>query len=646
VSASTVAAAPPTRTRWWGRPSVAVGVPLLVGLAHVALVAPHYFVGSFDDDASYLLAARALASGHGLTAHLSNGTVMAGLFPPGYSALLAPFVWLWPHTYAPERLLSTAGYAGIFPLLWLYLGRRGVRDWLRIATLSLVALGPPLATYASMVMAEAPYLVLLLVLLLLVDRWEGQPKVWTATRAGVAVAAGALVWCKEAGIGAVAGLVLWYVLRRGHRRKGLFVAGGVALLLSPVAVARLAAHVPLAGSRYSQELGSYYHGGMVDRLLHVVPQAFSHLLSTALPATLIPYLSPWPINDHWPDLWKVVSWQVTVLCAVGAVVWWRRHRDAALAIVGVYLAETLLWPYINERRVILVLPLLAAWYVVGAHQVWTWVRAHWRPVPARAAAATFAALLVVVPLVGQAPRDYLFGWNQDSSHFAGSRYVSLLSSVAPSSSVVETDYVSSTALFTGHRAATTAFDNTVNSCDGAAVQAGIAADDAGFLLLGAVNKPGLLDSPCIYGAAADSGWAVPLIHSSRDLSTVFELVGPGTGHPDLINLLARASTTSGPTGIEWQWTAPQYLTQVSVGEAAAATGTTPGVQLEIETPGGSWRTVGTTDGAVGDGAHDAPFILASLPAGITATGVRVVVEGPAGTGVTVNDVAALGTART
>lgn len=628
--------------RWRARPTIAVGVPLLVGLVHVALVAPHYFVGSFDDDASYLLAAKALASGHGLTTHLSNGTVMAGLFPPGYSALLAPFVWLWPHTYAPERLLSTACYAGIFPLLWVYLGRRAIRESLRTATLLLLALGPPLATYGSMVMAETPYLVLLLVLLLLVDRWEGQPKVWTATGAGVVVVAGALVWSKEAGVGAVAGLVLWYLLRAGSRAKGLFVAGGVAVVLSPVVAARLLAHVPLAGSRYSQELGGYYHGGLVDRLVHVVPQAFSHLLSTALPATLIPYLSPWPINAHWPDLWKVVSWQVTILCAVGAVVWWRRHRDASLPIAGVYLAETLLWPYINERRVILVLPLLAAWYAVGAHQVWTWGRDRWRPVPARAAGAAFAALLILVPLVAQAPRDYLFGWNQHSSHFAGSRYVSLLSALTPPSSVVETDYVSSTALYTGHRTAATAFDNSVNSCDDSLVQAGIAADDAGFLLVGAVNKPGLLDSPCIYGVAADSDWAVPLMHSTRDLTTVFELIGPGTGHPDLANLLSRATTTSGPTELVWQWATPHSVSQVSVGEAAVATGATTAVQVQLETGPGTWRTVATANEAVGDGAHDAPFLLASLPAGTTATGLRVMVDGPAGAGIAADDVVALG----
>ena len=52
-------------------------------------------------------------------------------------------------------------------------------------------------------------------------------------------------------------------------RKAAAVAGGSLLLLLPVAVARLAAGVPLAGARYSQELGAYYSNTLFDRLGHV-----------------------------------------------------------------------------------------------------------------------------------------------------------------------------------------------------------------------------------------------------------------------------------------------------------------------------------------------------------------------------------------
>ena len=131
------------RRSWWRRPAFAVGAPLLLGLLHVALVAPHYFVGSFDDDSGYILAAKALLAGHGLTWLMPNGATVGGSYPPGYSVLLAPLLWIWPHTYVPLRLLSVVCYAGIFPLTWIYLGRRRVGDGVRLATLFILALGPP-----------------------------------------------------------------------------------------------------------------------------------------------------------------------------------------------------------------------------------------------------------------------------------------------------------------------------------------------------------------------------------------------------------------------------------------------------------------------------------------------------------------------
>ena len=634
-----------------------MGVPLLLGLAHVALVAPHYFVGSFDDDAGYILAARAFVAGHGLTAHLANGTVVAGSFPPGYSALLAPLVWLWPHTFVPLRLLSAACFAALFPLTWAYLDRRRVGEPARIATLVVLALGPPLATYGSMVMAETPFLVLLLGLLILVDRWEVESGVWTRTGVAAVLAAAGLVWLKEAGVGLVAGLVLWLLMQRrpASRRRALLVAVGTVALLLPVVVARLVGGVPLAGSRYSQELGTYYQGGLASRLVHVAPHGIWQMLSTALPATLVPYLSPLPIHGHDPDVWKVLSWHVTALVVVGAVVWARRHRDAAVVMVAVYLAETVLWPFVNERRVILVLPLLAAWYVLGAQAVWHGVRSWARPpapsaggspAPHRlvrtvvhpAVAALVVIALVVGPLSFQFPRDYLTNLGQDTSHFAGSRYAGILAHLGAPGDVVETDYLSSAALFTGHATAWAAFENTVRTCDLSAIQSGLATDDAGYLLLGDLNKPGVLDRPCLLATAASSPWAVRLLHTQRDDASVFELIGPGTGHPDLKDLTAGVTETAGPgpagaTIRQWDWRSPSLVTQVSVGEAGTP-GATASVALQLLGANGTWRTVAATASSVGDGAGAAPYLLTALPPGTTATALRVVMtEGaPAGGG--------------
>ena len=502
-----------------------------------------------------------------------------------------------------------------------------------------------------MVMAESPFLVLLLVLLMLVDRWDRDDRVFTRIGVAVILAAAGLVWLKEAGIGVVVGLCLWLLLPWGPPRpswrKSLAVAAGVVALLVPVAVARLIAGVPLVGARYSQELGSYYQGGLVGRIVHVAPHGLWQMLSTALPATLVPYLSPLPIHGHAPDVWKVLSWQVTILTVAGAVVWARRHRDAALPIAAVYLVETLFWPEVNERRVILVLPILAVWYVLGAKAAGlaVWSRLHgraspagrragrnWRPATAVgvAGAAVVAAAVTVVPLALQLPRDYLVNLGQNTSQFAGSPYARILTQLGRPTDVVETDYLSSTALFTGHDTRETAFTDTVSSCNTAVIQTALALDHAGYLLLGNVNKPDVLDRPCLLQVASSSPSAVPLLHTEHDNAFVFELIGPGTGHPDLQNLTAsaiRSKVVAGPSVVwAWNWSSPRAVSQVSLGQAGVA-GVTTGVAVQIREEGGEWRTVASAPSAIGDGPAATPYLLAALPSPTLATGVRVVISG-------------------
>jgi hypothetical protein len=621
-------------------------LPLVIGLFHVALIWPHYFVGSFDDDSSYILTARALLAGHGLTGHEVSGAVVAGLYPPGYGALLAPLVWLWPHSFLPLRLLSVACYAGLFPLVWIYLKRRGVSEGIRACVLVLLALGPTLATFGSMVMAEAPFLVLFMVFLLLIDRWEREDRALTWTGIGVVAASGGLVWIKEAGIGVVAGLILWFLVgavraarpksRSLPARRAVAVAGGVVALLLPVVVARIVAGVPITGARYSAELGAYYHGGMVSRLIHVTPHGLWQMVSTALPATLVPYGSPLPGIGNPHDvghlLWKILAWQVTILVVIGFVVWVRRYRDATVAIVPVYLAMTLLWPYVNERRVILVIPVVAVWYVVGGAAIWGAVRDRWprrRLWSARVVGAALAAVVVVIPLARQAPRDYLFGIGQDSSHFEGSRYAAILAHLGTPADVVETDYLSSTALFTGHRTAWNAFQATSAACYLPGALHNLAADHAGYLLIGAVNKPGVIDSPCLLAGARSGTWAVRLLSSARDEASVFELIGPGTAHPDVRDLESAAvpTTTSAATTatVEWNWGGNEAVSQLSAGEVGLRGANVGSVVLQLRVPSGAWETVARADSAVGDGRGLAPYLLTELPSGTVASAMRVVV---------------------
>jgi hypothetical protein len=219
---------------------------------------------------------------------------------------------------------------------------------------------------------------------------------------------------------------------------------------------------------------------------------------------------------------------------------------------------------------------------------------------------------------------------QNTSHFAGSPYARMLTQLGAPSDVVETDYDSSTALFTGHETrGLELFTETLSTCNAGVVRSGLALDEAGFLLLGDVNKPGVLDSPCLMQAASSSPWAVPLLHTSRDNASVFELIGPGTGHPDLQDLTAAATRTrvvAGPSVTwEWDWSSSRPVSQVSVGQAGAV-GSTSAVALQVRELGGDWLTLAGARSAIGDGARAAPYLLATLPAGTRATALRIVIS--------------------
>jgi hypothetical protein len=384
--------------------------------------------------------------------------------------------------------------------------------------------------------------------------------------------------------------------------------------------------------------------------------------------------------------------QVGVFTLLGLGLAIRRHRDVAVLAIPVYAAETLLWPEINERRVVLALPVILGWYVLGLVSAVRWAYARLSvpldglvagpPAPRRAlraravlrpgfsaAVALVGAAAIGAPLVAQFPRDYLFTLHQTSSHPGGSRYMSILAAVGEPSTVIETDYESTTALYTGHRTANSAFIAvTAQHCVPSAAQAAIAADHAGYLLLGTVNRPAVMDNICLLHEATTQPFAVRLLSSSRDAASVFELIGPGTAHPHLTNLLPGASlSSSGPavqvpspstwrgatpgfstvitpsdgTGVlTWSWGDRDLASQVSVGEVNLFHGgVLSGVTLQVERPGGSWVDVADAPGLVGDGGT--PYLLGELPPGAGVQGMRLVVRatGP----VEVTDISALGT---
>jgi hypothetical protein len=414
----------------------------------------------------------------------------------------------------------------------------------------------------------------------------------------------------------------------------------------------------LIGSRYSSDLGSYYTGGLIHRIGHVVPHSFATLVSTALPLSIVPTGSPLEMHGVLWDAFDVLRWTAAPLVLLGLVAWLLNHRDAAVPMVVVYTLETLAYPYINERRVILVLPIVVAWYVVGATTAARLIAAAVRRVAgARAFHRARIALAAVVALpayalIAQFPRDYLFANGQTSSAPKGSPYMSFLAALRPPSDVVETSYRFTTALYSRHRTASNAF---LLPCDPVKVPDAVRGDGASFLLSAALNKPGIVDSDCVLSVASSQPWAVRLYRTGRDLASVFEIVGPGTAHPDLTDLAAKAAITSpaapvtlspeaaqsagdqagqfpsvassGPSAVlTWDWGAPAAVHLVTLGGARSESGQRGGVAVDLQGPDGQWRPVASSTTAVGDGTPT-PWLLRQLDQPVMARAARVRVEG-------------------
>jgi hypothetical protein len=237
----------------------------------------------------------------------------------------------------------------------------------------------------------------------------------------------------------------------------------------------------------------------------------------------------------------------------------------------------------------------------------------------------------------------------------------LLGRLGTPQQVVETDYLWTTSLLTGHRTRNTAF--TEGCVSGPALESALRADNAAYLVSGTLNSGGL-GNTCLLRLLYTDPHAVLLYAGRADDASVFELLGHGSPHAGLTDLLGsvppvagdgaslRTGTAavqtprqrperddvvslpaSGTATITWSWAAARTIGQLSTGILApTAGGRLDRAVLQIRRRAGSWTTVAASRGP-------ARFLLDSLPAaGVTA--VRLVLRGR-GT-VTVQDVHALG----
>lgn len=322
---------PSMRTRWGPLPAWI----WVLGLALVPLgLAPQGYVGMENDDALYVLAARALSEGHYRlwflpgAARLTNAT-------PGFPALLLPAEWIGGEGWLWHQLLSALFLAMAVVLVGRWAQRR-FAPGLALALTALFALNPLVLSRTGIVMPEPAFLLITLLIL------------ENLNRSGIVVGSGLLA----AYLVRPAALPLWLAVwaQAALRRKWSQLPGAVLIPLAGLAAWTLWCR-PGGGVQEAREWSVFHDSVHLGRLALANASAFM----AAWGQTVLPL--PWARGSA--ALWT--GGLLSGLMILGLIRGFRRDpADSARLFLAGSLVMHLFWPWWYERYLIPLLPFLWA----------------------------------------------------------------------------------------------------------------------------------------------------------------------------------------------------------------------------------------------------------------------------------------------
>jgi len=380
------------RRRWQER--LPAGVGLLVGAIALATITPAP-VGTFWDDAVYLITAKALATGAGYhLVHLPGAPPNVHV-PPGYPALLA-LVWM----LRPDFPASAAWFKLVNPLLLAAAAVLACRLGTRRLGL------PPLVSAVAVLVSAASLPVLVVTGVLF-----SEPLFLAVLLGALLLAAGVVTMVRSAGVVLLPAVVIsLFLARPSHWRTEAVVAllSGMAVLLpwQLWTLTHVAALTPTLQGSY----GPYLEWVLVLYRAHgasfvlTVAQKNAAALFRSVGIALFPF-GPRSVRPLLVSL-------VMMTAAFGMLVAGRRARTTALLVAG-YFAMVLAWPYPPDRFLWAVWPLVGLMVALGASEAWRRGGLPTTRSGGRAAAALAFALgvYVLVDHAAYTVRGLSLGWN-------------------------------------------------------------------------------------------------------------------------------------------------------------------------------------------------------------------------------------------
>jgi hypothetical protein len=362
------------------RPKIELLLLMLAG-AVAGLVHFDFFpVGSFSDDAHYIVLAQSLVTGQGFRLINFPNAPVEWAFPPGWPLLLTPITAMFPGNYEALKLFSFALWLASIPLIYLLFRKRLASPYLEI-TIAIVVINRGIVGISTMVMSEASFLFFSLLTLNLFEWWEARRgrlhnlAYWLVLFAFTATAVYAQM-IRTVGLSLVLTLVAYLMLSR-RWREALATCGLTALLLLPQFWFNSAHGGSLISPGYeNQVLNSslftkveqvltnlqYYTGGMITHLLIPIlgPTVTTSFQSLGL--GIVPLL---------------FNWLILALIAIGLILSLRDFRLGVLYVAFYFLGILAFWnPQVGSaqtRFLIPIAPFLALFLMRGI--VWSVRRA-------------------------------------------------------------------------------------------------------------------------------------------------------------------------------------------------------------------------------------------------------------------------------
>lgn len=331
-------------------------------------------LGTFMDDASYVVLAQALmfAPSYGLIHE--PYAIQPTRYPCGFPLMLAPLAGIFPDRLDLYKYVSFGSTLYNVLLLfwgWPYLSQRGSRWW-GLGIAGLYAVSPFVMLQTRMVMSESVFATAILLGLILTEKCAGSARISPWWRISLGLTTCFIVMLRT--VGAVfLGIALVRLVRRdykatlrsyGHLLLGFSLLMGAVLALTPI---RIKDFVPY---EYLQQLLNPRSFGWED-----VEQ--ESLLKRVWPATVQyaeTYLHRWfilPGTDYLTDLVSKLIPQVEpqmvlgfvliglIILGHGAIVKGEGLRPSVVGFEVLFFGVILVWPWWTERFLYPVFPFLA-----------------------------------------------------------------------------------------------------------------------------------------------------------------------------------------------------------------------------------------------------------------------------------------------